>query len=492
MTSQAIVDVRKDIYAWSSRISGTVVLLFVTTTLCIHIKNIRRHIKSTNNSQLSMSLIFSVLLHIFIIIFNIFTVWVTYEKIEDIPRCEVIGHGAGTSYMLAKWTLYMLLSFRIGEVFRGSAFGYSLKLLYGWQSFLTIGVIGNAVLNVFNSKPYINNNLSFLSCDTKVNTIILTYTALFDITACSVNLILFIIPLKKLNDSMAENEQSKSKSKSTSNSTNNHNNNNNNTNNNDVQTPTTNRCVRSASSTMSSGHGYTPGHHHTQGHTHDKTPSQNNSHAQPLSPTIDTVNTLNLQIQSNTSREYDKSIEIVDIPVPVMEDERLENDHDKTGIQNLGSPLSTSTEVVSHAPQTGSLHMQPVQIGSGHNHDQREPSTEKKKKKKKKEKEKRMSNGAKKSKKRKNQKQREEENKLLRVIKKLTLLTAIGVGSTIVNAMLIGIFSVPILWYVLYMICRWLFVCWFGLLECLYIEFDCILIIFDIQRMNILHKTYIG
>lgn len=115
MASQAMIDVDKHVYAWSSRISSSIVLLFVTTTLCIHMKNIHQHIKSTKNSHLSPSLIFSILLHIFIIFFNIFTVWATYEKVEDIPRCQIIGYGAGAAYMFAKWSLYMLLSCRIGK-----------------------------------------------------------------------------------------------------------------------------------------------------------------------------------------------------------------------------------------------------------------------------------------------------------------------------------------------------------------------------------------
>ena len=242
-------------------------------------------------------------------------------------------------------------------MFRGSAFEYSATFLHSWQSFLTVGVTGNAVLNTLYSRPYINHNLSFLTCDTEINTIVLGYTALFDITACSVNLILFIIPYKKLNKSMIPKEHSQSKS-----------------------SLTFSQRMQSATSTLTRL-GY------FNGHMRQPTNDDGEENSGDESPSIYSISSMSTtQSRSDTSHESNKNIEIVNIPVKVVETKPLEN-----------AMIAKALE---------------------------------------------------KRKKRKKKKERKEKNKLFRVIKKLTLLTAIGVGSTIVNAMLIGIFSIPILWYV--------------------------------------------
>ena len=94
------------------------------------------------------------------------------------------------------------------EAFGDSAYRYSNKFLYGWRVFLTLSStilsIATIIVNNPEAVENIQNEEYYLSCYLVWNNIVLFFLVLLDIIACVVNVVLFIIPLRKLDKKRKE------------------------------------------------------------------------------------------------------------------------------------------------------------------------------------------------------------------------------------------------------------------------------------------------
>ena len=84
------------------------------------------------------------------------------------------------------------------EAFKRSTYEYSNSLLYSWRIFLTISSLITIYLVLTRFENEIDKSQELITCVTIFDVPTLAYGAVVDIIACSVNLLLFIIPLTKL------------------------------------------------------------------------------------------------------------------------------------------------------------------------------------------------------------------------------------------------------------------------------------------------------
>ena len=103
----------ESIYGWISRISCVIVFFVTSITLALHLKDILNQLK-TKKTILTNSLIFSVILQIFILLLSIGWIWNSWTIIKNKQLCEINLHISIIAYISVKWSLYMFLSFRLG------------------------------------------------------------------------------------------------------------------------------------------------------------------------------------------------------------------------------------------------------------------------------------------------------------------------------------------------------------------------------------------
>ena len=70
------------------------------------------------------------------------------------------------------------------------------------------------VTNIFTARAYITDDILFLTCDKVVHQSVLMYVPLFDLTVSIVSLLLFIIPLNKINKAVMNDTSEQSQSHS--------------------------------------------------------------------------------------------------------------------------------------------------------------------------------------------------------------------------------------------------------------------------------------
>ena len=105
--------------------------------------------------------------------------------------------------------VYKIMSYMcIDEAFGDSAYRYSKTFLYSWRTFLTLSSTILSVATIIANNPQAVENIDdkeyYLSCYLIWNNNVLYFLALLDIIACVVNVILFIIPLRKLDKKRKE------------------------------------------------------------------------------------------------------------------------------------------------------------------------------------------------------------------------------------------------------------------------------------------------
>lgn len=110
----AIVNIDETVYGWLSRIWCIVVCLFAFATLANHTHQIRQAL-SKNKLSWTNSLTWSIILHLLVINLNgIWFMWVSFGTFNDLPTCQIVVMGATLGYVFVKFSLYMILSFRLG------------------------------------------------------------------------------------------------------------------------------------------------------------------------------------------------------------------------------------------------------------------------------------------------------------------------------------------------------------------------------------------
>ena len=209
----AIVSVSDAVYAWLSRELTFICLLYAIGSIICHSIKVKEHVSSASSSSTGYtkgahhSLYLSILLIVFVLVYNIFSLFIQWANITDVTPCRVVCFGAFNGYVAVKWALYMILSFRGSEAFGNTNFGIAKQKLIFWRVFITIVNIISLILGVVTWDVVINKDGKYYTCqlDTEFDPTPLMLIGLVDIIACGVNLALFIIPLNRINKS---NEQS--------------------------------------------------------------------------------------------------------------------------------------------------------------------------------------------------------------------------------------------------------------------------------------------
>ena len=104
-------------YGWTSRC----VMIFsgacAFTTLGFHVYKIKQNLIK-RNIPVTKSIFYSIVLHIIALAqICIFGIWDSFVSVHDEIVCHTVILGYTTCYSLVKWTLYMVLSYRIGKRF---------------------------------------------------------------------------------------------------------------------------------------------------------------------------------------------------------------------------------------------------------------------------------------------------------------------------------------------------------------------------------------
>ena len=203
-----------------------------------HIKQLKSRL-STNEIQWNYTFLFSLILFFWVIVAHICWFWVISGRVSNDIECYVAIVISTSCYIMMKWSLYMYLAFRLGDAFKNTFYAYSNKFLYCWRTFL----IGSTVLEIFLTIFFTDVDLDYnkyfvITCRSNYHSIVPGTIAFVDIIACCVNLYFFIRQLKQVenaskNVSNINDEYCKQKKQSQSLSkykNNNHNNNNETTN----------------------------------------------------------------------------------------------------------------------------------------------------------------------------------------------------------------------------------------------------------------------
>ena len=208
----AVITVSDAVYAWPSRILNFMCLLFAIGSIIHHCIKVKDHISSASakskkritTASAHYSLYLSIALIVFVLLYNIFTLFIQFANITDVLACRIICFGAFNGYIAVKWALYMILSFRGSEAFGDSNFGISNEKLIVWRIFVTIANITTVIFGVMSWDVIINKNGNYYTCqlNTEFDTTPLTAIGVVDVTACGVNLLLFIVPLIRINKEM--------------------------------------------------------------------------------------------------------------------------------------------------------------------------------------------------------------------------------------------------------------------------------------------------
>ena len=112
--------------------------------------------------------------------------------------CNIVVLVGAMGYVLVKWSLYMLLSFRLDAAFAGSLYAYSRRFLYFWRGCLVLFIVVEILTTLPYSDSIVLANDKYMPCRSNFPSSLLGIFALTDIIACFVNLFLFIRQLKRV------------------------------------------------------------------------------------------------------------------------------------------------------------------------------------------------------------------------------------------------------------------------------------------------------
>ena len=109
-----IVTIDENVYGWMSRVWCLLVCVFALCTLADHIRHVRQALHE-NKLSWTNSLTWSIILHLTVINLNgIWFPWIAFGTFNSISICQVGVLGATLGYIFVKFSLYMILSFRLG------------------------------------------------------------------------------------------------------------------------------------------------------------------------------------------------------------------------------------------------------------------------------------------------------------------------------------------------------------------------------------------
>ena len=209
----AIITVSDAVYAWLSRVLNFICFLYAICSIIHHCIKVKEHATTASTrsnkrkTRVHYSLYLSIALIIFVLLYNVFSLFIQWANITDVTSCRVVCFGAFNGYVAVKWALYMILSFRGSEAFGQSHFGISKVKLIAWRVFVTIANVVSLILGVMAWDVVINKDGNYYTCrlDTEFDAKPLMLIGLVDIIACGVNLSLFIIPLNRISKEMNKN-----------------------------------------------------------------------------------------------------------------------------------------------------------------------------------------------------------------------------------------------------------------------------------------------
>ena len=190
-------------YGFISRISTCLTLILAITLICQHVFKLYERIFKKKISGCNPSFIFSIVLLLSVFLIHIPWFWIAYQRFNSGMECHVVVLFGSCCYIIVKWSLYMYFTFRLDTAFKGSLYAYSNRILYTFRAFL---IISNAIEMVLLVK-FAQTELDYeehgaIGCRTTYPFILLISVVIIDISACSVNLYLFITKLHRVTEAI--------------------------------------------------------------------------------------------------------------------------------------------------------------------------------------------------------------------------------------------------------------------------------------------------
>ena len=110
----AIFTVDQYVNGWCSRVSCALAALVAIIAFLHQIYQIRKYLRK-GSLEWNNTLTFSLVLPVFVFLQNgVFTFWASFFDVFHLPTCTVLMFGSIICYAGAKFSLYMVLSFRLG------------------------------------------------------------------------------------------------------------------------------------------------------------------------------------------------------------------------------------------------------------------------------------------------------------------------------------------------------------------------------------------
>ena len=200
--SMGLVNIDEEIYAWMSRVVVILVLFLSIITIIWHIFCVNRELK-TKRTQWSYLLASTFMLQLIIMICLVTLLYATFFSFANNLSCKFAVYSSSIAYILSKWALYMVLSFRADVSFRGSAYEYSKYTLNIWRVFFGLAIILEiSVLWLTASVDIIDDDIEkensiTIPCKIGTTDAASLIVVCVDCIASFVNSYMFINPLKK-------------------------------------------------------------------------------------------------------------------------------------------------------------------------------------------------------------------------------------------------------------------------------------------------------
>ena len=109
----AVFEVQNVIYLWLNRSVTVVGLIVSLLTLIWHSWKVHSELKQRKIGWTN-SLVFSFILQVFILATLCSGILWSWGQLQDAPICFMAMHMISNSYLTVKWSLYMILAFRLG------------------------------------------------------------------------------------------------------------------------------------------------------------------------------------------------------------------------------------------------------------------------------------------------------------------------------------------------------------------------------------------
>ena len=180
-----VIDIPSFIHEWIVGISS-IICLIIFICLCLsHFRLVSQFGKQINQEMNSITIIISKIMIIGCIIITISSIMISFLSFNNDYKilCNIIGGSFIIGYSFIKYLLYLLLSFRLSEIFGNTIFENNKICVIFCRIYITVAVISLIILQIIYVKYDINSD-NKISCKVNIPTNILIIGYSIDFIDC--------------------------------------------------------------------------------------------------------------------------------------------------------------------------------------------------------------------------------------------------------------------------------------------------------------------